>query len=97
MAHVLHQIFTSDDVELPHVAVTDYLEKLDPCIATRYLEYLIDEKEEKSPGFHDRLAELYLGITMTAKRKGEEGELLLNIFLHLTPRANTLLLDNFAG
>ncbi|KAG8213472.1 hypothetical protein J3R82DRAFT_12007 [Butyriboletus roseoflavus] len=66
------EIFTSDDVELPHGGVTDYLEKLDPHVATRYLEYLIDEKEEKSSGFHDRLAELYLGITMTAKRKGEE-------------------------
>ncbi|KAH0832904.1 vacuolar sorting protein 39 domain 1-domain-containing protein [Lanmaoa asiatica] len=52
--------------------VTDYLEKFDLHIATRYLEYLIDEKEEMSSGFHDRLAELYLGITMTAKRKGEE-------------------------
>jgi len=61
-------------VELPRGAVTDYLEKFDPHIATRYLEYLIDEKEEENNGFHDRLAELYLGITMTAKRKGEEGE-----------------------
>lgn len=54
--------------------VTDYLEKLDPQTATRYLEYLIDEKGEQSASFHDRLAELYLGITMTAKRKSEEGE-----------------------
>lgn len=68
-------------MELPHSAVTDYLEKFDPHIATRYLEYLIEEKEEQNAGFHDRLAELYLGITMTAKRKGEEGESLpLNIF-----------------
>lgn len=74
IAHGLCQIFTSDDVELPRGAVTDYLEKFDPQIATRYLEYLIDEKEEQSAGFHDRLAELYLGITMTAKRKGEEGK-----------------------
>jgi len=81
MVHVLYQIFTSDDVELPRSAVTDYLEKFDPQMATRYLEYLIEEKEEQSAGFHDRLAELYLGISMTAKRKGEEGESpLLNIF-----------------
>lgn len=81
MRRGLYQIFTSDDVELPPGAVTDYLEKLDPQIATRYLEYLIDEKEDQSAGFHDRLAELYLGITMAAKRKGEEGEsFLLDIF-----------------
>ena len=61
-------------MELPRGAVTDYLEKFDPHIAMRYLEYLTDEKEEQNAGFHDRLAELYLGITMTAKRKGEEGE-----------------------
>ncbi|KAF9223920.1 hypothetical protein BS17DRAFT_781417 [Gyrodon lividus] len=66
------QIFTSDDVELPRGPVTDYLERIDPQIASRYLEYLIEEKEETSPGFHDRLAGLYLGITISAKKRGEE-------------------------
>ncbi|KAG9314800.1 vacuolar sorting protein 39 domain 1-domain-containing protein [Chiua virens] len=68
------QIFTSDDVELPRGLVTDYLKKFDPQVAARYLEYLIDEKEERSASFHDRLAELYLGITMTARKKGDEGK-----------------------
>ena len=71
---MVNQIFTSDDVDLPRGPVTDYLEIFDPQVATRYLEYLIDEKEERSVTFHDRLAELYLGITVTAKRKGEEGQ-----------------------
>lgn len=63
-------------------------------MASRYLEYLIDEKEEKNAYFHDRLAELYLGITMSAKRKGEEGvSFLLNIlWAHIDARADVLLL-----
>ncbi|KAF9236310.1 hypothetical protein BU15DRAFT_89236 [Melanogaster broomeanus] len=66
------KIFTSDDVELPRGPVTDYLERIDPQIASQYLEYLIEEKEEQSVSFHDRLAELYLGITTGAKKKGDE-------------------------
>ncbi|KIJ67051.1 hypothetical protein HYDPIDRAFT_174307 [Hydnomerulius pinastri MD-312] len=66
------QIFTSDDVDLPRSRVTDYLEKIDLSIAARYLEYLIEEKEEESVGFHDRLAELYLRIAVGAKRRGDE-------------------------
>ncbi|KIK98408.1 hypothetical protein PAXRUDRAFT_823887 [Paxillus rubicundulus Ve08.2h10] len=66
------KIFTSDDVELPRGPVTDYLEKIDPQIASHYLEYLIDEREETSVGFHDRLTELYLGITMNARKRGDE-------------------------
>ncbi|KAF8127072.1 hypothetical protein EV363DRAFT_1518382 [Boletus edulis] len=71
---IAFEIFTSDDAELPRGTVTDYLETFDPQIATRYLEYLIDEKDDQSAGFHDRLAELYLGIAMAAKRKGEENK-----------------------
>ncbi|KIJ07903.1 hypothetical protein PAXINDRAFT_164538 [Paxillus involutus ATCC 200175] len=66
------KIFTSDDVELPRGPVTDYLEKIDPQIASQYLEYLINEREETSVGFHDRLTELYLGITMNARKRGDE-------------------------
>ncbi|KAG0694684.1 vacuolar sorting protein 39 domain 1-domain-containing protein [Suillus ampliporus] len=66
------QIFTSDDVELPRTQVTDYLEKIDPTISARYIEYLIDEKGEESPAFHDRLAELYLNMTLSARKRGDE-------------------------
>ncbi|KAH7925859.1 hypothetical protein BV22DRAFT_1064252 [Leucogyrophana mollusca] len=66
------EIFTSDDVELPHAPVADYLEKIDPQISARYLEYLIEEKEEHGSIFHDRLAELYLKMTLTAKKRKDE-------------------------
>ncbi|KAF8841813.1 hypothetical protein BDN67DRAFT_900734 [Paxillus ammoniavirescens] len=66
------KIFTSDDVELPRGPVTDYLEKIDPQIASQYLEYLVNEREETIVSFHDRLTELYLGITMNARKRGDE-------------------------
>jgi tetratricopeptide (TPR) repeat protein len=72
--HMAFEIFTSDDVELPRIQVTDYLEKIDPTISTRYIEYLIDEKGEESPAFHDRLAELYLNMTLSARKRGDEAK-----------------------
>ncbi|KAF8969138.1 vacuolar sorting protein 39 domain 1-domain-containing protein [Flammula alnicola] len=66
------QIFTSEDVELPRKAVADYLEHIDPSLCSRYLEYLISERQEETPAFHDRLAELYLSMTLAAKRRGDE-------------------------
>ncbi|KAK7044093.1 Vacuolar morphogenesis protein 6 [Paramarasmius palmivorus] len=66
------EIFKSEDVELPHQAVADYLEKIDSNLCARYLEYLIEEKEEQSTVFHDRLAELYARMTLSAKKRGDE-------------------------
>ncbi len=68
------QIFTSEDVELPRKAVADYLEDINPNLCARYLEFLISERQEETPVFHDRLAELYLSTTISAKKRGEEGE-----------------------
>lgn len=65
----------SDDVELPRGQVVDYLEKLDPQISARYIEYLIQEKQEDDGVFHDRLAELYLGIAISAKKRGDSRKL----------------------
>ncbi|KAG2060873.1 hypothetical protein BDR06DRAFT_947416 [Suillus hirtellus] len=70
--HMAFEIFTSDDVELPRTQVTDYLENIDPSISTRYIEYLIDEKGEESAAFHDRLVELYLNMTLSARKRGDE-------------------------
>ncbi|KAF7330251.1 Rab guanyl-nucleotide exchange factor [Mycena venus] len=53
------QIFTSEDVELPRPAVADYLESIDPL--------------PESTGFHDRLAELYLKMTLSAKKRNDKG------------------------
>ncbi|KAJ6608678.1 hypothetical protein B0H10DRAFT_516741 [Mycena sp. CBHHK59/15] len=66
------QIFTSEDVELPRPAVADYLESIDPLLCIRYVEYLIEERHEESTTFHDRLAELYLKMTLSTKRRGEK-------------------------
>ena len=65
----------SEDVVLPAQPVADYLEKIDPRLCVRYPEYLLEEKEEKSAEFHDRLAALYLSQTLVAKKRGDEGQL----------------------
>ena len=65
------KIFTAEVVELPRSKVADFLEELDPALCARYLEYLIDEREETSTLFHDRLAELYLEMASKAKGGGK--------------------------
>ena len=67
------QIFTSEEVELPRGLVADFLEKLDPAICARYVEFLIAERTEESTVFHNRLAELYLNMTLAAKKHGDSG------------------------
>lgn len=67
------QIFTSEDIELPRQPVADYLEMIDPSICVRYVEFLIAERGEESPAFHDRLAELYLRMTVNTKKRTDEG------------------------
>lgn len=65
------QIFTSEEVELPRQAVADFLETIDPAICARFVEYLINEKGDESALFHNRLAALYLRMTMAAKKRGD--------------------------
>jgi hypothetical protein len=64
-------------VELPRPTVADYLEGIDPQICARYLEYLIQERHEETPIFHDRLAELYLSMTLAARKRGDERDYFL--------------------
>ncbi|KII89843.1 hypothetical protein PLICRDRAFT_108036 [Plicaturopsis crispa FD-325 SS-3] len=66
------EIFTSEEVELPRASVADFLEDIDPYVCARYLEYIIAERREESAEFHERLAELYLSLTLDAKRRGDE-------------------------
>ncbi|GBE87785.1 Vacuolar morphogenesis protein [Sparassis crispa] len=66
------EIFTSEEAELPRQRVAEFLEKIDLSICARYLEYLIDERSEESSLLHDRLAELYLRMAMSAKKQGNE-------------------------
>lgn len=60
-------------MELPRQAVADFLETIDPAICARFVEYLIDEKGDESTLFHNRLAELYLRMTLAAKKRGDSG------------------------
>jgi Vam6/Vps39-like protein vacuolar protein sorting-associated protein 39 len=50
------------------------MEGVDPNVCARYIEYLIAERDEDSKYFHDRLAALYLRMTLAAKKKGDLGE-----------------------
>ncbi|KAK0193482.1 vacuolar sorting protein 39 domain 1-domain-containing protein [Armillaria mellea] len=65
------EIFTSEDVELPRGAVADYLEGIGASLCAKYLEYLIEERKEESVEVHDRLAELYLSMTLVARKRGD--------------------------
>lgn len=67
------QVFTNELNELSRSHVADFLEELDQNYCARYLEYLITERDESTTLFHDRLAELYLDMVMSAKRQ-EKGE-----------------------
>ena len=51
------------------------MEELDPGLCARYLEYLIQEREEMSILFHDRLAELYLEMAISAGKNNDNGKL----------------------
>ncbi|KAG6849265.1 hypothetical protein H0H93_009921 [Arthromyces matolae] len=72
--HMAFNIFTSEDVDLPRQDVAIFLASIDPKISARYLEYVIEERNEQSSAFHDRLAELYFSMTVSAKKRGDERE-----------------------
>ncbi|KAF9532490.1 hypothetical protein CPB83DRAFT_846876 [Crepidotus variabilis] len=67
-SNMAFQIFTSEDVELPRKSVADYLQGIDPKVCAKFLEFIIHEKQEELPEYHDRLAELYLNMTLSAKK-----------------------------
>ena len=69
------KIFTSEDVELPKQRVADYLESIDARLCARYLEYIINERDKDAPAaLHNRLAELYLSMVLSAKKRNEESK-----------------------
>ncbi|KAG6840674.1 hypothetical protein C0991_005179 [Blastosporella zonata] len=70
--NIAFDIFTSEDVELPRQDVSIFLAGIDPKISARYLEYIIEERHEQTPAFHDRLAELYFSMAMSAKKRGDD-------------------------
>jgi hypothetical protein len=57
------KIFLDDTPEaesLPRGRVVDYLTSIKRDLGIRYLEHLINDLQEMSPAFHDRLVTLYL-------------------------------------
>ena len=53
-------------------------------LCAKYLEYIIEERQEATPSFHDRLAELYLLMTLEAKRRKDDSKFqLLFVFFVL--------------
>jgi Vam6/Vps39-like protein vacuolar protein sorting-associated protein 39 len=73
LADVSHKIFTSEEGALPPQQVISFLESLNPRHCARYLEFIIKDRQEESPIYHDRLAKLYLKMTLDAKQAGDEG------------------------
>lgn len=67
------KIFTSEEVELPLQHVANFLEGVNRRFCARYLEFLIEERHEESHIYHDRLAGLYLRMTLDAKKAGDAG------------------------
>jgi Vam6/Vps39-like protein vacuolar protein sorting-associated protein 39 len=68
-----YKIFTSEEVELPPQHVANFLESVNRKFCARYLEFLIEERHEESYIYHDRLAELYLRMTLDGKKAGDAG------------------------
>ena len=67
------KIFTSEEVVLPPQHVANFLEGVNREYCARYLEFLIEERHEESPIYHDRLAELCLKMTVDAKKARDGG------------------------
>jgi len=68
------EIFTTEEAELPRQMVADFLDKFDPHVCVRYLEYLINERNDVSTTFHERLAEAYLRLSLEGKRQGDSSQ-----------------------
>ncbi|KAG6884985.1 hypothetical protein C0993_006817 [Termitomyces sp. T159_Od127] len=71
-SNMAFDIFTSEDVELPRQDVSVFLAGIDQRISARYLEFIIEERHEQTQAFHDRLAELYFSMIMSAKKRGDD-------------------------
>ncbi|KAF8486196.1 hypothetical protein DFH94DRAFT_623079 [Russula ochroleuca] len=71
-AEMALEIFTSEEVELPPQHVANFLESANRKFCARYLEFLIEERHEESYIYHDRLAELYLKMTVDTKKGDAE-------------------------
>ena len=51
---------TENAETLPREKVLSFLQNIDPKLAVKYLEYIINELDDGTPEFHQRLIEVYL-------------------------------------
>ncbi|KAH6906957.1 hypothetical protein BKA70DRAFT_1223822 [Coprinopsis sp. MPI-PUGE-AT-0042] len=79
--------------------MSDYLENIEPMLCIHYLEYILVEKQDESTEFHDRLAELYLRQTLTAKKWGDKAtqEEMYSKLLHFLDGDQFISLDRLYG
>lgn len=78
------QIFTADTENaenLPREKVFRFLEKVDPALAVRYLEHVIDELNDQTPDLHQRLLMLYFDRLRQGSTVGAEKDELHSKFL----------------
>ena len=57
------EIFLADTENaetLPHEKVVDFLDRIDAKLSLKYLEHIVDELDDQTPMFHDRLVTLTL-------------------------------------
>ena len=60
--------------------MANYLDSINTKICARYLEHIITERHEEMPDYHDRLAVIYLDMTLGAKRDNDESKFLPTLF-----------------
>src|SRR5438046_8607224 len=79
------KIFLDDTPEaesLPRAKVIEYLASMKRDLAIQYLEHLINDLQEMSPTFHDRLVSLYLDeaadLSVSLEQRNQVREKLVN-------------------
>ncbi|KAI9155346.1 transporter [Paramyrothecium foliicola] len=71
---------TENAETLPRDKVAAFLRKLDPQLERKYLEHIINELDDITPDFHDRLVELYVN-NLTHMKHDEEWDSLMERFV----------------
>lgn len=63
---------TENAETLPRVKVLDFLQDIDATLAVQYLEHIINELNDPTPVFHQRLADIYIQGLKTDEFESEE-------------------------
>ncbi|KAG8897845.1 Vacuolar morphogenesis protein 6 [Tulasnella sp. 403] len=66
------KVFMAEEHELPRKDVASFLAGRDSSLCARYIEYLMEEEHVTDTLFHNWLAEIYMDLIVTAKRRGDE-------------------------